>query len=151
MEKTVRESTCLRWTGATDKDGYPMFALSRAKSVVRGTRWLWEQVRGAIPPGPDGKPLQVCHTCDHPWCVEIEHMWLGTNAENTADRQTKRRTASGDQHYAVKLTDAEALAFHAEANHPEARLADLAAVYGISVGHAKNLRRGAHRRVLNTA
>lgn len=37
------------------------------------------------------KPLQVCHTCDTPRCIEDTHHWLGTQKENMQDASNKNR------------------------------------------------------------
>ena len=41
-------------------------------------------------PVPDG--MQVLHTCDNPPCCNPAHLFLGTNADNAADRHAKGRT-----------------------------------------------------------
>jgi hypothetical protein len=35
--------------------------------------------------------LHVCHSCDHPWCMNPRHFWLGTPKQNAADRERKGR------------------------------------------------------------
>lgn len=45
---------------------------------------------GAVPPD-----LLVCHSCDHPWCVNAKHLWIGTCADNHADRDQKGRGNPG--------------------------------------------------------
>lgn len=57
----------------------------RAASVHR---LLWLVVKGPIADG-----LHVCHTCDNPRCVNIDHLWLGTQRENSLDMVAKKRQA----------------------------------------------------------
>jgi hypothetical protein len=49
-------------------------------------RRAYEIAKGPIPSG-----LCVCHACDMPLCCNPDHLWLGTYAENMADRSRKGR------------------------------------------------------------
>lgn len=41
--------------------------------------------------GPIPKGLLVCHACDNPCCLAIEHLFLGTPKQNVADMHRKGR------------------------------------------------------------
>ena len=89
MSRPGMETPCLVWTSRCDKDGYGRFR-SAGRDV--GThRLAWEFEHGNIPDG-----LLVLHRCDNPPCVAVGHLFLGTNADNMADRNAKGRQARGD-------------------------------------------------------
>lgn len=77
---------CRWWRGPNNAKGYGRF-LRRTAS-----QWAWEATHGPIPFDTSGrKRLLVCHHCDHPACVEVTHLFVGTNADNIRDAITKGR------------------------------------------------------------
>ena len=54
----------------------------------------WIEAYGEPPP----ETPHVLHHCDTPACYELEHLWLGTHAENMADMKAKGRAGrNGNQ------------------------------------------------------
>lgn len=75
---------CLEWTGARSTAGYPYAVFDGRNQVV--TRLVWAALNGPIPPG-----MVICHRCDNPPCINPEHLFLGSSADNIHDMIQKGR------------------------------------------------------------
>lgn len=90
FEKIERKPNgCWEWLGARKPTGYGVFSRTD-RSAVRAHRWAYEEFVGPIPAG-----MSVCHRCDNPPCVNPDHLWLGTQADNVHDMIKKGRGGWG--------------------------------------------------------
>lgn len=83
------ETGCWLWTGyANTNGGYGKLPYKEngVHRWVRAHRLSYIVHKGPIPDG-----MLVCHSCDTPKCVNPDHLWLGTNAENGRDNLLKMR------------------------------------------------------------
>jgi hypothetical protein len=102
MSRVQVTEGCWLWTGWINSCGYGQ--LYARNKLVRAHRVSWEIHCGPIPDG-----LCVLHTCDNRPCVRPDHLFLGTNADNVADREAKGRTPRGSHNACAKLTEAKVL------------------------------------------
>lgn len=77
-------NTCWKWIGSLDRYGYGKFKIGQHTiKAHRYSYWLHY--------GEFDEHLHVLHHCDNPFCVNPDHLFLGTNQDNITDREAKAR------------------------------------------------------------
>lgn len=133
------ENGCWEWTDAKLRDGYGQIGLGpRGAGFGRAHRVSYELFCGPIPDG-----MLVCHRCDNRICVNPEHLFLGTSADNLADMTKKGRRARighpGSTNPSAKLNAQDALAIRSTQNE---HWRELAKRYGVGKTTIYGIRSG---------
>lgn len=131
-----KTESCWLWVGAKGTMGHGHISLNNGvtRRLLLTHRVSWEIHNGEIPDG-----LCVLHKCDVPNCVNPDHLFLGTKADNSADMISKGRQKKGSQLPQTKLTESQVL----EIRDATGTFAEIAKRYSISEGHVHAIR---HRR-----
>lgn len=144
LSKTLRSSQgCLEWTGAIGKGGYGNFWWKGTHFNAHRASWILQ--RGEIAEG-----LKVCHRCDNRLCIDVEHLFLGTQSENMADMVSKGRhgncathkpelLARGEGNAASKLTEVDILSIRNSFSGRRGELTDLARKYKVCISTVKKI------------
>lgn len=127
-------SDCIEWSGYRNRNGYGQRRI-RGKGELGAThRLAWIDAHGPIPDG-----LCVLHSCDNPACCNVEHLFLGTHAENMADRDRKGRTIRGSAIASAKLIEDQALGVMARILTRRETQTDIAASLGVSISSINDI------------
>jgi len=132
---------CWLWTDAPQNTGYGVLNISEKghSYIFTAHRLSYVMNVGPIPTdyGPWG--LFVCHKCDVRLCVNPDHLFLGTDADNMRDKAEKGRNyrAVGIDAANVKLSPDQVLAIRADTRSTRAIAKD----FGIDYGHVANIKR----------
>lgn len=125
-------SGCILWLRGCSPQGY-----GHIKIGPRTTR-LAHRVAYHVAFGPIPSGLSVCHKCDVPSCINPNHLFLGTNADNVADKVAKGRATAvrGAKHHKARLTKTQVVAIRADPRtHKE-----IAVAYGVSRGAISSIK-----------
>ena len=133
---------CWTWNGAQDTDGYGTWTMGGRRNI-KVHRMAYELSKGEIPEG-----LLILHTCDNPPCCNPNHLWVGTNADNMADKMAKGRGyppphPKGEAHKDAKLTEKDVLKIRERYSRGNTTLKELAQEYNVTfglIGHIVNRR-----------
>lgn len=128
-------TSCWVWTRSCRKKGYGQTSIDKGHrnvAVHRVAAWLWLGFDLA-------SSLKVLHRCDNPPCFNPEHLFIGTNADNTADMVAKGRARNnphrGEAHASHVLTEDQVREIRARTDavgHARGIYSTLAREYGVS-------------------
>lgn len=133
------DSPCWEWTGSLSRRGYGR--MGTGPSRISAHRLAWTLAHG------DPGHLLVCHRCDNPKCVRIDHLFLGTDADNVRDCIAKGRRRvtpptppgfKGEAHPCARLTEEQVNAIRAATGTHK----DIADRFGVSRQHVGSIRGG---------
>lgn len=133
--KMVPSSTCWNWTGCLNNAGY-------GRIQHEGKLWYAHRFSYKIHIGeiPDG--MSVLHKCDVPSCVNPDHLFLGTQADNVHDCLRKGRHRSGpvagEKNGNAKLNTEQVAEIRAKADAGQTRK-NIAEEYGVTPAHISHI------------
>ena len=135
----VREDGCWMFLGPWNSHGYGH--LSYDAHVYRAHRVSWELHKGPIPDN-----LNVLHKCDNRWCVNPEHLFLGTLKDNADDMRAKGRDSYGDNfgenNGQAKLTEDEVRQIRQLLSSGQYTQTAIGDMFGVGRGAVKQIKSG---------
>lgn len=127
-------SGCWLWTASCMPDGYGQIKIGGRPK--RAHRVSWELHHGPIPKLDSYHGNCVLHKCDVPQCVNPDHLFIGTQADNMKDKVRKNRQDKGRDINTVKLTEKQVLEiFHAPGTQRK-----IATKYGIDQSQVSHIK-----------
>jgi hypothetical protein len=137
-----RPGGCIEYTGRCNENGYGTIG-------ENGKTWLAHRLAWTLAKGPVPDDLGVLHSCDNPPCINVNHLFLGTHADNMQDMVKKGRGVqpglSGEANPNSKLSAADVQAIRAEladAKRKDGTGGRLAKLYGVSESVISGIKSG---------
>jgi len=103
LAKVIKTESCWIWTGSVNSAGRPTMTVgsrtdgSRKVEIVY--RAYWREAKG-----PLSSKTHLCHSCDNPLCINLEHLFKGNHLINMRDMVKKKRNHRGEDRPNAKLT-----------------------------------------------
>lgn len=89
-------TNCHNWIGPLNKYGYGRLYYVNKKEIL-AHRFAYQTFIGST------DNFHVLHKCDNRRCVNVNHLFLGTNKDNVQDKVLKNRQTKGEQIFQSKL------------------------------------------------
>ena len=95
-------SGCWIWVAGINACGYGTIGVNYKSQLAH--RVSYQVFRGSFP-----KNKKILHRCDMPCCVNPDHLFVGTQADNVRDMESKKRAyhPRGENNGLAKITEAD--------------------------------------------
>lgn len=126
----VTRGECWPWMGYRDTRGYGQLDINFRRYLTHRFSYMLHNGNEEIPDG-----ICVCHRCDNPPCVNPDHLFLGTRADNLHDMKAKGRAhrPKGEKHPRAKLAHKDVLKIRQRAaTYYRGLYSEMAIEYGVS-------------------
>lgn len=136
------ETGCWDWTASTINCGYGQFKADG--KMVRAHRVSYELYKGLIPEG-----LCVLHKCNNRKCVNPDHLFLGSKADNMSDKVAKNRQSrlKGSENGNSKLTALQVIEIrelYARGNYTQEYLGKMSGVTNMQISNIVTRKKWGH-------
>ena len=133
------DAGCWEWKRSRHKTGY-------GQLTYRRKLWKAHRAAYAVWVGDIPADMHVCHTCDNPPCINPDHLFLGTNAENHQDKWRKGRhvypVLPGEMSPSAKLSADDVRDIRKALEAGEISGAGLGRLYGVSKVAISKIKKG---------
>lgn len=102
VDKDSSLNGCWLWQGFLNPRGYGIVCINHLNYVSHRMAFVMKN-------GPIPEKMLCCHRCDNPSCVNPDHIFLGSHADNNLDSCLKMRHTHGERHSLAKLKDHQVL------------------------------------------
>lgn len=103
VDKSGGPDACWIWQGTRNWDNYGFIKRPDSRGNILAHRLSFQIAFGDIPPG-----TEVTHSCDHPPCVNPQHLRAKTHKFNMEEAALRGRLGmKGEKHHRAKLTDSQ--------------------------------------------
>ena len=131
----TKSDGCWEWEASKRGAGYGQFGISGRQQYAH--RVAYQLYVGEIPEG-----LCVLHQCDNRKCVNPDHLFLGTQADNMRDCKNKGRHTrpdnSGEKNNHSKMTETQIIEIRAKYSEG-ATQSELAKEFGVSQANISDI------------
>lgn len=122
---------CWNWTGYVHHRSYALISVERGRRKIAAHRLSYEVFIGQVRSG-----MFVCHRCDNKRCINPEHLFLGTHADNMRDMSRKGRARGavrpGESNGSARLGESQVREIRAIYSLGGVTQPGLAARFGVS-------------------